>query len=96
MQFLPGRTCLFPVDVAAGLGRIVFNCVVAACARLRDRDVPLSGEAVEEFAASYGYEEENDLSHVVDGRLATSAGSIDQLLTDIMKSTPSRDAAGNL
>ncbi|MFC3205825.1 hypothetical protein [Aquamicrobium soli] len=74
----------------------LFNCVVAACARLRDRGVSLSGEAVEEFAASYGYEEENDLSHVVDGRLATSAGSIDQLLTDIMKSTPSRDAAGNL
>ncbi len=74
----------------------LFNFVVAAYERLRERSVPLSGEAVEEFAASYGYEEENDLSHVVDGRLATSAGSIDQLLTDIMKSTPSRDATGNL
>ncbi|WP_245420466.1 MULTISPECIES: hypothetical protein [Mesorhizobium] len=77
------------------INRALFNFVVAAYERLRDRGVPLAGEAVEEFAASYCYEEENDLPHVVDGRLAASAGSIDQLLTDIMKSTPSRDAAGN-
>jgi len=74
----------------------LFNFVVAAYERLRDRGITLAGEAVEEFAASYGYEEENDLPHVIDGRLATSAGNIDELLTDIMKSTPSSDAAWNL
>lgn len=65
----------------------LFNFVVAAYERLRDRGVPLAGEAVEEFEASYGYEDENNLPHVVDGRLATSAGSIDELLTDIVNST---------
>ncbi|MER9337207.1 hypothetical protein NKJ06_25020 [Mesorhizobium sp. M0293] len=74
----------------------LFNFVVAAYERLRDRGVPLAGEAVEDFEASYDYEEENNLPHFVDGRLATSAGSIDALLTDIMKSTPSSGAAGNL
>ncbi len=51
--------------------------------------VPLAGDAVEDFEASYGYEEENNLPHVVDGRLATSAGSFDELLTDIVNATPS-------
>ena len=55
--------------------------------RLRDREVPLAGDAVDEFEASYSYEEENNLPHVVDGRLATSAGSIDELLTDIVNAT---------
>jgi len=63
------------------------NFVVAAYERLRDRGVPLVGEAVEEFEASYVYESENNLSHVVNGRLATLAGSIDKLLTEIMSST---------
>ncbi|MER9881000.1 hypothetical protein [Mesorhizobium sp. M0118] len=61
----------------------LFNFVVAAYERLKDRGVPLAGEAVEEFEASYQYEEENNLPHVVDGRLATSAGSIDDVLIDI-------------
>lgn len=42
------------------------------------------GEAVEEFEASYCHEEENRLLHVVDGRLVTLAGGINELLTDIM------------
>ena len=65
----------------------LFNFVVAAYERMRDRGIPLAGEAVEEFEASYVYEEENNLSHVVNGRLATSTGSIDELLTEIMNST---------
>lgn len=65
----------------------LFNFVVAAYERLRDREVPLAGDAVDEFEASYSYEEENNLPHVVDGRLATSAGSIDELLTDIVNAT---------
>jgi hypothetical protein len=57
--------------------------VVAAYERLTDQGVHLAGDAVEEFEASYRYEEEHDLLHVVDGRLATSAGSISDVLTDI-------------
>lgn len=65
----------------------LFNFVVAAYERLRDRGVPLAGEAVEEFQISYGYEEESNLPHVVDGRLATPTGSINELLTGIVNST---------
>lgn len=63
----------------------LFNFVVSAYERLKNRGVPLAGEAVEEFEASYDHEEENDLPHVVDGRLATLAGGINELLTDIME-----------
>ncbi|MGB3540961.1 MAG: hypothetical protein WBA42_22630 [Mesorhizobium sp.] len=65
----------------------LFNFVVAAYERLRDRGVPMAGEAVEEFEASYDYEEENNLPHIVNGRLATSPGSIDELVTDIISAT---------
>lgn len=74
----------------------LFNFIVAAYERLRRRGAPLAGEAVEEFEVSYGYEEENDLQYIVDGRLATSAGSIDELLTDIINSTSSSGAARKL
>lgn len=64
----------------------LFNFVVSAYERLKNRGIPIAGKAVEEFEASYRYEEENNLPHVVDGRLATSAGSINKLLADIMDS----------
>lgn len=67
----------------------LFNLVVAAYERLKERGVPLAGDAVDEFEASYRYEEENNLPHVVDGRLATSAGSINDLLADIMQTIQS-------
>lgn len=35
----------------------------------------------------FAYEEENNLPHVVDGRLATPASSINELLSDIVNST---------
>ncbi|MNL46289.1 hypothetical protein D3C87_1689890 [compost metagenome] len=63
------------------------NFVVAAYERLKDRGVSLAGEAVEEFEASYRYEEENDLPHIVDGRLASLAGNIDEVLADIVNTT---------
>lgn len=62
----------------------LFNFVVAAYERLKDRGVHLTGEAAEEFQAIYDYEEENNVSHVVHGRLVTLAGNIDELLTEIM------------
>ncbi|WP_287260166.1 hypothetical protein [Mesorhizobium sp.] len=73
----------------------LFNFVVAAYERLRNRGVPLAGEAVEDFEASYDHEEENNLPHFVDGKLATTAGSIDELLTEIVNATPSSRAAGD-
>lgn len=60
------------------------NFVVAAYERLKDRGVSLTGEAVEEFEASYRHEDENGLPHIVDGRLATLAGNLDELLADVM------------
>ncbi len=61
----------------------LFNFVVAAYERLKSRRVPLAGEAFEEFEANYRYEQENNLPHVIDGRLATSAASMNDLLADI-------------
>jgi len=63
----------------------LFNFVVAAYERLRDRGVPLTGEAVEAFEDSYRHEDENGFSHLIDGRLATLAGSVDEMLADIMR-----------
>lgn len=65
----------------------LFNFVVAAYERLRDQGVPMAGEAVKEFEASYDYEEENNLPHIVNGRLATAVGSIDELVTDMISAT---------
>lgn len=67
----------------------LFNFVVAAYERLKNRGVPLAGDAVDEFEASYRHDEEHDLPHVVDGTLATSAGNINDLLADIMQTTRS-------
>jgi len=64
----------------------LFNFMVAAYELLRDNGVPLSGDAVEEFENSYRHEKENDLPHVVDGRLSTTAGSVNDLLAAIMGS----------
>ncbi|RUX51498.1 hypothetical protein EOA33_06100 [Mesorhizobium sp. M4A.F.Ca.ET.050.02.1.1] len=66
----------------------LFNFVVAAYERLKICGVPLAGEAIEDFEASYHYEKEHNLPHAVDGRLATSAGNIDDLLTDILNAAP--------
>lgn len=62
----------------------IFNFVVSAYERLQTTSVPLSGDAVEEFEAIYQFEDESGLSHFVDGKLSTSAGSIDELLVSVM------------
>ena len=69
---------------AVNINPTLFNFIVLAYERLKERGVPLAGEAVEEFEASYRFEEENNFPHVIDGSLATSAGSIDELLADIL------------
>lgn len=62
----------------------LFNFVVLAYERLHSAGVILCGSAFEEFQVSYRHEEENGFSHFVDGTLSTSAGSISQLLDDII------------
>ncbi|WP_244396063.1 hypothetical protein [Afipia carboxidovorans] len=68
----------------------LFNFVVLAYEHLRSAEVTLSGSAFEEFEVSYRYEVENGFSHFVDGTLSTLAGSVSQLLDDIMSTKFSR------
>ncbi|MFG1317610.1 hypothetical protein [Xanthobacter autotrophicus] len=63
----------------------LFNFVVAAYERLKEANVVLTGVAVEKFEQSYRYEEENGFSHVINGKLETMAGSVDDLLANIMR-----------
>jgi hypothetical protein len=62
----------------------LFNFVVSAYERLNSAGVTLSGSAFKEFEASYRFEEENGFSHFVDGTLSTLAGSVSELLDDIV------------
>ena len=62
----------------------LFNFVVSAYERMIEAGISLAGEAFQEFESSYLYEKAHGHSHRVDGRLATGAGSIDELLADIM------------
>lgn len=68
----------------------LFNFVVSAYERLNSAGMTLSGSAFEEFEASYRYEEENGVSHFVDGTLSTSTGNLGQVLDDIMNTEFSR------
>lgn len=62
----------------------LFNFVVSAYERMTEAGISLTGEAFQEFESSYVYEEDHGHLHRVDGRLATRAGNIDELLADIM------------
>ena len=68
----------------------LFNFVVSAYERLNSAGVTLSGSAFEKFQASYRCEEENEVSHFVDGTLSTLTGSVGQLFDDIMNTEFSR------
>ncbi len=62
----------------------IFNFVVLAYERLRDADIPLSGTSVERFRASYEHEERNGIPHLVNGRISTSAGNVEELISAIV------------
>jgi len=62
----------------------LFNFVIGAYERMKAAGISLSGEAFQEFEASYQYEEDHGHAHRIDGRIATCAGDLDQLLADIM------------
>ncbi|WP_105438959.1 hypothetical protein [Neorhizobium sp. T25_13] len=63
----------------------IFNFVVLAYERLRDAVIPLDGASIERFRESYNGEEKNDIPHLVDGRISTSAGNVDELLIAIFE-----------
>ncbi|MDU0310243.1 hypothetical protein [Rhizobium sp. 10PS4] len=65
----------------------IFNFVVLAYERLVKAGIPLAGDAVENFRASYDYEEKMRIPHLIDGRFATSAGTVDRLLSEIVART---------
>ncbi|MBY5839825.1 hypothetical protein J3P71_06445 [Rhizobium leguminosarum] len=65
----------------------IFNFVVLAYKRLVKAGIPLAGDAVENFRASYDYEEKMRIPHLIDGRFSTSAGNVDRLLSEIVATT---------
>jgi len=62
----------------------IFNFMVAVYERLTGAAIPMNGKAFLDFAASYRYEQERGLPHMIDGRLSAHAGNVDQLLRDII------------
>lgn len=62
----------------------IFNFVVLAYERLVDAGIPLKGNAVEQFRASYDHEEQSGIPHLIDGRISASAGNIRDLLREII------------
>lgn len=69
---------------AVNINPALFNFIISAYERLTAAGIALTGEAFQEFEASYRFEEDNGHAHRVDGRLATHAGSVNRLLADIM------------
>ncbi|MGB8290797.1 hypothetical protein [Rhizobium ruizarguesonis] len=65
----------------------IFNFVVLAYERLVKAGIPLAGDSVENFRASYDYEEKMRIPHLIDGRFSTSAGNVDRLLSEIVATT---------
>lgn len=65
----------------------IFNCSVKIFEALAEHSVPVAGQAWSEFSSSYQREEEEGLRHYIDGRISTSAGSVDAVLSDIIRVT---------
>ncbi len=62
----------------------IFNCSVKIFETLAEHSVPVAGQAWSEFSSSYQREEQEGLCHYIDGRISTTAGSVDTLLNDII------------
>ncbi|MBP2490937.1 hypothetical protein JOH50_006733 [Rhizobium leguminosarum] len=62
----------------------LFNFVVHAYERLVAAEIPISGDEVDDFRRSYDFETETGHSHFVDGRISTTAGSTQLLLSALM------------
>ncbi|TBC95142.1 hypothetical protein ELH26_14430 [Rhizobium leguminosarum] len=63
----------------------IFNFGMAAFERLTEANVQMTGDAANRLRASYEMEEEEGHSHFVDGRIATSAATMSQLLSEIAR-----------
>lgn len=70
--------------LAVNINPALFNFGVSVYERMSIAEIPLSGDAFEEFEASYKFEEENGHSHRIDGRIFTHAGSLEQIISEIM------------
>jgi hypothetical protein len=71
-------------DQVLNINPCLFNFVVRAYERLKKGDIPMSGDAVEQFEESYNDEEEKGSSHFVDGTISTLTGNVSELLADVM------------
>lgn len=71
-------------DRVVNINPCLLNFVVLAYERLKSGAIPLTGDAVGQFETSYHYEEQNGLSHFVDGKLVTATGNVSELLADIV------------
>ncbi|WP_435655773.1 hypothetical protein [Brucella pituitosa] len=63
----------------------LLNFIVHAYERLTAASIELSGAEAEAFRCSYNFEAASGFSHFVDGRISTTAGNIDQLLSDLIE-----------
>lgn len=61
------------------------NFVVLAYEKIKARGVFVKGGAVNDFESIYQYEEDNNIPHLVDGRISTSAVSVDDFLVDVLR-----------
>jgi hypothetical protein len=80
-------------DPVVNINPCLFNFVVLVYERLCVARIPLVGDAVEQFEASYRYEEAIGSSHFVDGILSTYAGNLNELLSDILATEELRGSA---
>lgn len=62
----------------------LFNFVVHAYERLIGAGIQISGNEANDFRKSYDFEADAGHSHFVDGRISTTAGNIDRLLSALM------------
>ncbi|MBY5867832.1 hypothetical protein [Rhizobium leguminosarum] len=62
----------------------LFNFVVHAYERLLAAGIRISGDEADDFRRSYDFEADAGHSHFVDGRISTTAGTIDKLLLEII------------
>jgi hypothetical protein len=61
----------------------IFNFAVHAYEKLRALEIPLKGDAVAAFEASYQFEEDHGHSHLVKGNIVCRAGDVDAVLQAI-------------
>lgn len=77
------ENCFHWYGPVVNINPCIFNFGVAVFEKLNQAEVPLVGDAANRFRDLYEMEEEEGLSHFVDGRISTSVGTIGQLMADL-------------